>query len=449
MTVKVRFAPSPTGYLHVGNVRTALINYLLARKQDGEFFLRMDDTDTQRSKDEYERGIMEDMRWLGLEWDSEIIRQRDRFALYEAAKDKLVAAGRLYPCYETPEELEIKRKMLAGRGLPPVYDRAALKLTDEQRMQYEQEGRKPHWRFLLGGEDIIFNDLIRGEVRFTPGHISDPVLIRADGVPLYTLSSVVDDGEMGITHIMRGEDHVTNTAVQLQIFTALGYEIPQFGHNALLKMKEGKLSKRSGDGGDIRSLREAGLEAMTINSYLAKIGTSDAIEAFSHMEELIESFDLSKFGRAMATYDEQELERLNEKLLHLLPYRDVKPRLEEYGLGQIDEKFWESVKNNLHTLTEIGHWWEIVNGDISPPISEEDREFLRKAGELLPASPWSEQSWSEWISSVKKQTGRSGKGLFMPIRLTITGREDGPELKKVFLLLGEDRVKARLLGVTV
>lgn len=445
MSVKVRFAPSPTGNLHAGNVRTALINYLLAHREGGSFFLRMDDTDAERSKEEYERGIVEDLRWLGLDWNGDVIRQRDRFDLYESAKKQLVENGHLYPCYETPEELEIRRKMQAGRGLPPVYDRAALTLTDAQKHQYAQEGRQPHWRFRLGEDDIVFDDLIRGEVRFTPGHISDPVLIRADGVPLYTLSSVVDDGEMAISHILRGEDHVTNTAVQVQIFQALGYRPPRFGHNALLKMKDGKLSKRTG-GGDIRSLRDAGIEPMAINSYLAKIGTSDAIEVYDNMQALIESFDLGKFGRAMANYDVDELIRLNDRLLSQLPFEQVRTRLEAMGIEQPEEHFWLSVRDNIATLPEVRDWWEILHRPLTPQI--ENADFTRQAATLLPEGAWTEESFKHWTDAVKEATGQKGKALFMPLRKALTGREDGPELKHIFALIDREKVVKRLNGDT-
>ena len=303
MTVLVRFAPSPTGLLHVGNLRTALINWLFARKHGGQFILRFDDTDTERSKKEYEDGIREDLSWLGLGWDREF-RQQDRMESYKLAADKLRESGRLYACYETAEELEIKRKMLASRGKPPIYDRAALALTRDQITEYEAEGRTPHWRFKLDDTDIEWDDLIRGPQKLRPIHISDPVLVRADGVPLYTLSSTVDDGEGDITHILRGEDHVTNTAVQIQIFEALGYIPPIFSHNALLQMKDTKLSKRVGEGGTIVGLRNDGYEAMSVNSLLSRLGTSDPVEPFMEIDKLIEQFNISKFGRAAANYNE-------------------------------------------------------------------------------------------------------------------------------------------------
>lgn len=441
-TPYVRFAPSPTGYLHVGNVRTALINWLFAKKMGGRFLLRIDDTDLERSKPEYEAGIEQDLAWLGLAWDVKA-KQSDYFADYEKAKQKLIADGRLYACYETAEELDIKRKMLASRGLPPVYDRSALKLTDAQKADYEAQGRKPHWRFLLNHAPIEWDDLIRGAVKFEGQNLADPVLIREDGVPLFTLSTSVDDGAMGITHIMRGEDHVSNTAIQVQIMEALGYTPPRFGHMALLQMKGGKLSKREG-GGDIRGLREDGVFPLAIASYLAKIGTSDSIALADAMDDLIAAFDSAKFGRSMANYDPEELTRLNEKLLRNMSYAAVQQNLIEIGCGAVDEIFWEQVKHNLSSLAQIKDWWALLREPLNPVI--DDAAFTNQAAELLPQGEWSEQSWHDFVEAVKAQTGRKGKELFMPLRLALTGRTDGPELPKVFAMLGREKASARLLG---
>lgn len=442
MSAFVRFAPSPTGYVHVGNVRTALINWLFARKAGGRFLLRIDDTDHERSEDKYAKAIEEDLKWLGLEWDEQA-KQSDSFDTYDEAKDKLIADGRLYPCYEAPEELEIKRKMLTSRGLPPIYDRAALKLTDEEKRAYEAEGRQPHWRFKLNHAPIEWDDLIRGQVRFEGQNLADPVLIRADGVPLFTLSTSVDDGAMGITHILRGEDHVSNTAIQVQVMEALGYKAPVFGHTALLQMKGGKLSKREG-GGDIRSLREEGLFPMVVNSYLAKIGTSDSVALAESVDELIEAFDTAKFGRAMASYDPEELQRMNEKMLHTLPFVEVKSQLDVLGISGVDERFWEQIKANISALPQVKDWWELLHQPISPVI--DDADFTRDASEVLPDGEWNEDSWGAFVDAVKAKTGRKGKQLFMPLRLALTGREDGPELKTIFALLGREKAKARLLG---
>lgn len=441
MTVIVRFAPSPTGLLHVGNLRTALINWLFARKAGGQFILRFDDTDTERSKAEYEDGIREDLQWLGLGWDREF-RQQDRMEMYEAAKQKLIDSGRLYPCYETAEELEIKRKMLASRGKPPIYDRASLKLTKDQIEEYESEGRKPHWRFKLDDKDIEWDDLIRGKQKLRPIHISDPVLVRADGVPLYTLSSTVDDGETDITHVLRGEDHVTNTAVQIQIFEALGYTPPIFSHNALLQMKDTKLSKRTGEGGTVVGLREDGFEPMAVNSLLARLGTSDPVEAFMNIDNLINQFDISKFGRAAANYDEHELERLNHAILSVSHFNDVKNRVYAMGLSQVDETFWNTVRPNLHKLSDISDWWQILKEPLQPSIEGDDVDYCAQAADAIN----NVESFKEWTSALKETSGRKGKELFMPLRKALTAREDGPELGRVFELLPKETAIERLKG---
>lgn len=440
MTTLVRFAPSPTGYLHVGNLRTALVNYLFARRTGGRFALRIDDTDTERSKSEYVRAIEEDLRWLGLDWD-ESFHQSHRFDRYSAAKNTLLASGRLYPCFERAEELEIRRKMQASRGVPPVYDRAALKLSEEEIAAKIARGEKPHYRFLLEHKDIVWNDLVRGECRYHASHISDPVLIREDGVPLYTLASVVDDGETGATHVIRGEDHVTNTAVQVQIFEALGFAPPRFAHLALLKTKEGELSKRTG-GSDIRSLRAAGIEPMAINALLARLGTSDAIEPVTSLSPLVESFDFAKFGRAPANYAQSELERLNARILALLPFAHVQARLEALGLRGVDESFWLAVRGNLEHINDALEWWRVAHEEI--PVHIEDAEFIALAARHLPAEPWDESSWGTWTQSLSTATGRKGKALFHPLRLALTGRENGPELKYLLPMIGRARALQRL-----
>lgn len=429
----VRFAPSPTGYLHVGNVRTALVNFLFVKKNGGQFMLRIDDTDTERSKKEYEDAIKEDLAWLGITWDS-LVKQSDRFDRYTLATEALKKSGRLYACYETAEELDVQRKMLASRGLPPIYKRA----TEEQNQKYVAEGRKPHWRFLLNDEIIEWDDLIRGHAQFKATHMSDPVLVREDGVPLYTLASVVDDGELAATHVIRGEDHVSNTAVQVQIYKALGYNVPTFAHMALLKTKDGELSKRLG-GNDIRSMREQGILPMAINSLLGRMGTSDAVEAFSDMKPLIDGFDFKKFGRAPANYDASELEKLNEKLLHQLPFAAVKEKL-----PFADEGFWLSVRANVKNLAEAKQWWDILHGDVTSGLSSEEKQFLQSTVALLPAAPWDEATYDAWLSAVKPTTPRKGKELFMPIRKALTGLDHGPELKKLLPLLGAEKTKQRL-----
>jgi glutamyl-tRNA synthetase len=479
MSVRVRFAPSPTGYLHVGNIRAALINYLYAQQQGGVFLLRLDDTDAERSKQEYADAIFEDLRWLGLQWDGDAFRESERFDRYNAAKEQLVAAGRLYPCYETPEELDFQRKMQTGRGLPPIYNRASLKLSDEQKAEYEAQGRRPHWRFLLEAEDIVWNDLIRGEVKINGAHVSDPVLIREDGIPLYTFCSVVDDLDYDISHIVRGEDHVTNTATQIQIFETLikangKGRVPTFAHTALLKTKDGELSKRVG-GSDIRGLRAEGMEPMAVNSLLARLGTSDPIEPFTELAQLVAQFDFGKFGRAPANYDKIELERLNEKvLLAKLPEIDIdylsslpSARITEkviqhlshsqvlcllpnaFQKSMLTPQLWESMKTAIKEVDEIQIWITILSSEDNFRLITDnaDRmpEFFSKAAELYPQN-WNENSFSEWTNAVKEATGRKGKELFMPLRRALTGREDGPELKEVLKLLPREKAIARLKG---
>ena len=416
-----------------------LVNWLFTRKNGGTFLLRMDDTDQERSRKEYETGIMQDLSWLGLNWDGDLIRQSERYDRYKEAMQFLVEKGRLYPCYETAEELDFKRKIQAGRGQSPMYDRAALQLTDAQKAAYEAEGRTPHWRFKLNDEINAWDDLVRGHCEFKGQHVSDPVLIRADGIPLYTFASVIDDGDMNITHIVRGEDHVSNSAVQIQIFEAMGFAVPTFAHMALLTSKGGKLSKREG-GGDIRSLREEGFLPIAITSYLAHIGTSHAIELAESLEALTQAFDFSHLGRAAAQYDEEELARLNTKRIH---HMDVAEARERTGL-HLDESFWLAVRENITSLKEVKDWMDLVNQQITPEIT--DADYLKQAAELLPQGEWDSTSWQHFTNAVKEATGRKGKDLFMPLRLALTARHDGPDLNKVFQLLGREKAQKRLLG---
>jgi glutamyl-tRNA synthetase len=441
--ILVRFAPSPTGLLHVGNLRTALVNYLLARKLGGQFMLRIDDTDQARSRTEYADAIAKDLNWMGMGIDRHET-QLSRMTHYEAAKQKLIADGRLYAAYETPQELDTKRKILISRGLPPIYDRGALTLSEAEKAAFESQGRKPHWRFKLNAEPIIWDDLVRGHTQFDGAKLSDPVLIRADGVPLFTLATSVDDGEHGITHIMRGEDHVSNTAIQIQVMQALGHTIPHFGHMALLKMKEGKLSKRLG-GGEVQALRESGIFPIVLASYLAKIGTSDAIELADSVDQLCADFALTKLGRATATYDAQDVTRLNKKYLHQLDYATAKPQLEALGIA-VDSDFWLQIRGNLDQLSDAKDWWELLNQPITPVI--EEAAFTTQAADCLPEGEWGAHQWPLFIEAVKVQTGRKGKALFMPLRLALSGREDGPELPILFAMLGRERAKKRLLGET-
>lgn len=443
MSVNVRFAPSPTGLLHVGNVRAALLNWLFARQQNGRFLLRFDDTDMARSRSEYIEAIRHDLTWLGLEWDKEA-RQSERLAHYQKTAERLRQDGRLYPCYETPEELSIKRRMQLGRGLPPVYDRAARRLSDAERAELEASGRKPHWRFLLDRDKRVeWNDLIKGPQTVDPNSLSDPVLIRADGTFLYMLPSTVDDIDFEISHIVRGEDHVTNTGEQIQIFEALGAPVPLFGHYALLKAPDGgKFSKRA-ESGSIAALRkEADIEPETIISLLARLGSSDPIEAFIDYTPLIESFDFSKFSRSSAIFDDLVLDHLNARILHLLPYDRVKDRPQMAGMSEV---FWLSVRTNLEHFADVSLWRQVVEGPITPVIAEEDRDFLAEALSLLPAN-LDEQSWKSWTTALKQSSGRKGRSLFMPLRLALTGLEHGPEMAAILPLIGSKRAEMRLKG---
>jgi glutamyl-tRNA synthetase len=441
MGVTARFAPSPTGRLHAGNIRTALFNYLYARKTGGSLILRLDDTDTERSTAEFARGIEEDLHWLGIDWAKQV-RQSDRFALYAAAVEKLKASGRLYPAYETPEELELKRKRQLARGKPPVYDRAALKLTAEDRAKLEAEGRKPHWRFRLSQTKVKWRDLVRGDVEIDTAHLSDPVLIREDGRFLYTLPSVVDDIDFAVTHIIRGEDHVTNTAAQIEIFNALGATPPHFAHFPLLVGVGGEaLSKRIGSL-SLREIRDGGIEPMALNCYLAKTGTSDAIELRPSLEALTAEFDFAKIGRAPARFDPKELEGLNAKWLHALPYDAVKDRLSLLGIDS--EALWNAIKPNVARLSDAGDLAALVTGKVAPVI--ENAAFAQKAADLLPPEPWDENTWGAWTKAVSAATGAKGRDLFHPLRLALTARESGPEMKKLLSLMGRAKTLARLKG---
>lgn len=441
--IRTRFAPSPTGMLHIGNVRTALIAWLLAQSNDGYFLLRIDDTDTERSKPEYEAAIYESLSWLGMKWD-EIAHQSKRLDRYNEVIEQFKKLGRLYPCYETPEELALKRKAQLSQGLPPIYDRAALKLSDEQKAKYEAEGRKPHWRFKMEAKPITWNDLIRGAVHFEGKDMSDPVLIREDGTPLFNLCSVIDDADFGITHIVRGEDHVSNTAAQTQMFEAMGAELPNFAHLPLVSNAEGgKLSKREGALGILELRDDVGVEPMSIPSLLARLGSSDPIEAFDSFAPLIESFDLSKFGRGTPKMDPDEFLRLNAKILHDLPYDRAKVRLAQIGLEEITEDFWNIVRPNLEILSDIKDWWTVANGPVTPIVADSD--FAGKAIELMPPAPWTPATWKQWTDAIKAATGRKGKELFMPLRQALTGMDHGPELGELLPLIGPDKARARLL----
>jgi glutamyl-tRNA synthetase len=442
MAVRVRFAPSPTGRLHVGNIYLALANWLFARKEGGAFVLRLDDTDRERSTAEFAAGIEEDLRWLGLDWQ-EKERQSDRFASYDAAVATLKAAGRLYPCYETPEELELKRKSQLQRHLPPVYDRAALKLTDAERARLEAAGARPHWRFLLEHKDVHWDDLVRGPQHTDEASQSDPVLVRADGSYLYNLTSIVDDIELAITHVIRGADHVTNTGTQAQLFLALGAPPPRFGHLPLLADISGAgLSKRTGSL-SIAELRADGIEALAIDSYLAHLGTTDRIEPKLDLDELAGGFALDHYNAATPKFDLAELQHLSARLLHLTPFAAIRERLAALNL-RLDEPLWTVARANIGKLADLREWFDVCRGTVAPVI--EDAAFASKAAELLPAEPWNGGTWSAWTTAVKEATGRKGKELFRPLRLALTGRDHGPEMKDLLPLIGRARAAARLRG---
>lgn len=443
----VRFAPSPTGRLHVGNVRTALINWLFAKGQGGQFILRIDDTDRERSTATYEQGIKDDLSWLGLTWDDSF-NQSDRFGKYDEAVETLKAAGLLYACYETPEELERKRKIALSRGRPPVYDRAALNLSDDEKAAFEAEGRTPHWRFKLSGNRVDWTDLVRGDQSIDTSSVSDPILVRGDGSYLYTLPSVVDDIEYGITHVVRGEDHVTNSGAQIEIFRALGGTAPTMAHTPLLIGADGQgLSKRLGSL-SIDQLREKGIDPVTIASLLAKLGTSDNIEIRKSLDELAAEFSFDKIGRAPARFDENDLTKLNSSLLSDMSFEVVSERLNESDAlkGRADLKlFWDTIRDNISSLNEVSDWADILFGEVETSVDDEDKEYIAAASSSVPASPYDDTTWSSWTGALKEQTGRKGRGLFMPLRKALTGRERGPEMNKVLVLLGEERAKARLV----
>ena len=441
MSVKVRFAPSPTGKLHVGNVRTALINWLFARAHGGQFVLRIDDTDLARSTAAFEQGIEDDLTWLGLVWD-ERHNQSKRFDRYEAAADRLKAAGRLYPCYETGDELDRRRKVQLSRGLPPIYDRAALALTEAEKAAYEAEGRKPHWRFRLEGKRVSWEDLPRGHAEGDTASMSDPVLIREDGLFLYTLPSVVDDIDMGITHVIRGEDHVTNTGAQIEIFEALGGTIPDFGHTTLLVGADGQaLSKRLGSL-SISEMREQGYEPIAITSHLGRIGTSDPLEVAESVAALGESFAFAKMGRSPARYDTADLDRLNAQALHAMPYDVARERLaaRDCDLG---EAFWNLMRQNLQKFDDVTDLAALVRGPVTPVI--EDAAFAASALAVLPETI-DESAWSAWTTAVKDATGAKGKALFMPLRLILTGQAHGPDMATLVPMIGRERIVQRLKG---
>lgn len=439
MTIRTRFAPSPTGMLHVGNIRTALHCWLWARKNGGEFWLRIDDTDAARSEERFVEGIRADLNWLGLVPDGEE-RQSARSALYEARFQQLREAGRIYPAYETGQELDLKRKIAAGRGLPPIYDRAALALSDAERAALEADGVLPHWRFKLDHDaPITWDDLIRGPQKLDPATMSDPVIRRADGSWLYMLPSAIDDMEMGITHVVRGEDHVSNTALQLQMFAAMGAAPPAFAHEALLVGTEGKLSKRLGSLG-VAHFREIGIEAAAVRALLARIGTSLPVEPLAESAALIETFDFGAFGRAPARFDEAELAGLNAKIVHQLDFDSVAARLPK-GMGAAE---WAAVRPNLATVADAAEWWGVIEGPIVSERDPADADFLAAAARVAATIAWQEDPWHALTAALKTETGRSGKALFLPLRRALTAHDHGPDMKALLPLIGQERAISRL-----
>ena len=439
MTTVTRFAPSPTGRLHVGNIRSALHNWFWARKTGGRFLLRIDDTDAARSEERYVDAIRADLAWLGIDPDGEE-RQSERFALYERRFADLVAAGRIYPAYETTQELDLKRKVQLGRGLPPVYDRAALALTDAARAALAADGVMPHWRFRLDhGAPIEWDDRVRGHQRFDPATMSDPVIRRADGSWLYMLPSAIDDVDMGISDVVRGEDHVSNTALQLQMYAAMAAPAPAFAHAALLTGAEGKLSKRLGSLG-VDHFREVGIEPEAVRALLARIGTSDPVEPILDATTLIDTFDFARFGRAPARFDEAELAQLNARIIHQLPYETVADRLPT-GMGAAE---WDAVRPNLAIVADADDWWRVIEGPVAPADAGDDGAFLGTAAGIAAAIDWAGDPWHALTAALKDATGRKGKPLFLPLRRALTGRDHGPDMAALLPLIGRDRAVARL-----
>lgn len=433
----VRFAPSPTGYLHAGNLRTAIINWLFVKQSGGRFILRIDDTDTARSEERFVAAALADLEWLGIVPDDQA-RQSARFARYETALEQLAASGHAYRCYESPEELDIKRKIQLSRGLPPVYDRAALKLTDADHQAMAAAGTAPHWRFRLDtGVKVILDDLVQGHVELDPASLSDPVVRRADGSWLYMLPSVIDDIDLGITHVVRGQDHLTNSAMQVQMFEALGAPVPAMAHLALLATRGGELSKRLGAAG-VAHYQALGIEPVALAAYLGRLGTSDPIEPVTSLAPLAERFAWSKFNKANALFDEAELQALNAKIIHHLPFASVADRLP----AGMNEAAWLALRGNIDQLSHISRWWQVVTGPVDAVV--DDPAFITNARALLESLHWSETIWKDWTEALKAATGRKGRDLFLPLRLALTGAEHGPDMGALVQLIGREQVLARL-----
>lgn len=444
MTKICRFAPSPTGFLHVGNIRAAIINYLYAKNNNGKFYLRFDDTDSQRTKEEYAQGILEDLKWLDIKFDK-FIKQSDFLDKYEEAKNKLIASGRLYECFETQEELALQRKSQITSGSRPIYDRSALNLTEEQKDNLRKSGAKSYYRFLLEEKIVSWEDKIKGKITYEGRHFSDPVVVRENGVPTYTFCSVVDDISFGITDIIRGEDHITNTAIQIQIFESLGAKIPDFAHLALIVARDGKISKREG-GFDIKTLRQEGYEPMSVINLLAQIGTSKSTEIYKKIEDLASEFDFKIFSKSATNYEISELGNINQKLIQALDFEDVKARFTDLGVADLEfaQRFWQAISANITFFGEIKEWLKIFQEDLVFENKDEDKEFLQSIEKILPQDTQNEECWNIWLGEIKKVSDRKGKGLFMPIRNALSGKEHGPEIRHLVNLISREKIIKRL-----
>jgi len=438
--VKVRFAPSPTGYLHIGNFRTALVNFLFARKEKGHFMLRIDDTDHERSTLEFEKAIIEDLSWMNLNWDS-LEKQSTRLKRYDETLETLLDKKRAYACYETADELSLKRKVQLSSGKPPVYDRSSLRLSDSEIADLKSKGKKPHYRFLLDHSEVTWNDLVKGQGKYHMSSLSDPVILREDGRVIYTLASVVDDIDFEITHILRGEDHMTNSAAQIQLFEALGSIAPNLGHLSLLTDISGAgLSKRLGSL-SLKDLRNEGIHPMAISSLLSKVGTSDPVEIKKEIETIILYFDINKFGKSKSKFDKNELSILNSKIYQLIDFEEINEDLNKMNIS-ITKEFWNLIRGNIALLKNVKDWWDICFGTIDTII--ENQDFLDLALEVLPIDQFNETTWSTWTKTISQETGKKGKELYMPLRLCLTGQNKGPEMADLILMMGRDKVIKRL-----
>ena len=437
MTLLTRFAPSPTGYLHVGNLRTALFNFLIAKKNDGKFLLRIDDTDLERSKQIYEDEIKRDLEWLGIEWDY-CERQSNRFDRYFEIFDNLKSETSLYPCYETKSELDLKRKKQLNIGKPPIYDRSSLKLTKQDKKKLEENGIKPHWRFLLEQKKINWKDLIIGSVSIDLKSLSDPVFVKEDGQFLYTLASVCDDIDYNVTHVIRGVDHLTNTATQIQLINNLGGNIPFYGHHSLLIDLSGdNLSKRLG-ALSIKDIRNAGIEPMALNNIISTLGSSKSPKLLHTLEEISEFFTISSFGSAPIKFDFNLLNNMSSKILRDTPLKTIKKEFVEIGIpNKYHKTFWEAIRANLNTRDEISKLWNLCINGTTPIIDYEDLEYVRMAFKILPSPPYNEESWGIWTKKVSEKTGRKGKHLFLPLRKALTGKSFGPDMGKLLPFLSK------------